>query len=260
MIEASLNPVEHSKRAQFQWLYNIFFRPRNTFAQISSQSRSMWLLPLLVISLTAMINIGVSGRIKQIAAQTGEIQLPPDFQYYTPEQQAQFMQAAAATSGPAFVYAIPSLGRLVLIWGGWLFVGGLLHLILTMLGGRGDTRTTLNIVAWAGMPFALRNLVQVIAILVSDQLIHSPGLSGFAPTEISQLNLYLKNLLALIDIYLIWHIVLLGIGTHNMVGLSARKAWGAIVIIMISLLALQALIYFGIAQLGGLKVVRPFMF
>lgn len=39
-------------------------------------------------------------------------------------------------------------------------MGGLLHLVLTMLGGRDSTGGALNIVAWAALPFALRDLVR----------------------------------------------------------------------------------------------------
>ena len=39
----------------------------------------------------------------------GEITYPPDYQYYTPEQQAQYMQAIQSTQGPVFVYVLPSI-------------------------------------------------------------------------------------------------------------------------------------------------------
>lgn len=260
MLEASLQPAPRTKSQRFSWLVGIFVRPRATINQIAAQSNGAWVLPLLVLSLLALASVASSGWLKQIAAQSGQVQLPPDFQYYPPEQQEKFMQAVAATSGPAFVYVLPALARILTIFVGWLLVGNLLHLVLTMFGGRNTTTSTLNLAAWAGLPFALRDLVRTIAMLISRQLIQSPGLSGFATAQADKLSQYLFHLLGLIDVYLIFHILLLGLGARTIAGLSARKAWGGVVVTMLILIGLQALVSFGLAQLSTIQVVRPFMF
>lgn len=260
MLDASAQPAQRPKDKRYSWLLGIFVQPRVTINKIAVQTNGVWVLPLLVLSLAALASVASSGWLKQIAAQTGQVQLPPDFQYYPPQQQEQFMQAVAATSGPAFVYVLPALARLLTVFVGWLLVGNLLHLVLTMFGGRNTATSTLNLVAWAGLPFALRDLVRTVAMLLSRQLIQAPGLSGFAPLAATKLSQYLFHLLALIDVYLILHILLLGLGARTIGGLSARKAWGGVVITMLILVSLQALVSFGLAQLSTIQVVRPFMF
>lgn len=260
MLEATMQPNQRAKNRRFGWLIGILIRPRQTIAQISAHANGVWALPLLFLCLTALAYVGASGWLKQIAAQSGQVQLPPDFQWYPPEQQEKFMQAIAATSGPAFVYVLPGLARLIMIFGGWLLVGNILHLVLTMLGGRNTTSSTLNLVAWACIPLALRDLVRTFALLISQQLIQAPGLAGFAPIEGGKLGQYLVHLLGLVDIYLIWHILLIGFGARTIGELSARKAWSGVLVTMLVLVALQALASFGLAQFGNIQVMRPFIF
>jgi hypothetical protein len=64
--------------------------------------------------------------------------------------------------------------------------------------------------------------------------------------------------LSLIDIYLIWHLALLVVGSRAVSNLTAGKAWAGILITMSILTALQALIAFGLQKAGGLTIIRPF--
>lgn len=245
-------------RFQFKWLPGVLLRPRNVLAKVAGQTGGIWQTPMLVMSLTALGRVIAEGWLRQQAALTGEIQFPPDFQYYSPEMQAQFMQAQQATQSPVFLYVFPAIMALVSIWMGWLLVSGLLHLVFTMLGGRGDTRSAFNLVAWAGLPFALRDVVRLVAMLASKQLVQTPGLAGFATPGAQGFAAFIAALLALVDIYLIWHILLLIIGVRADNGLPAGRAVGGVVFTILVVVGLQALISFGVTQLGALTVVRPF--
>ena len=244
MIDTTVQVTKPLKNNQLSWLKDIFIRPRVTINQIANQANGIWLLPLIIIGVAGLAYVLSTGRVKQLAAQSGQVQLPPDFQYYLPEQQDRLMQAMAATSGPAFVYALPALARLITIIVGWLLVGNLLHLILTMFGGRNTTTSILNLTAWSGLPFALRDLVRTIALLLSHQLIGAPGLSGFAPAGSGYFAQYMIHLLGLIDIYLILHVVFLGIGARSIGGLSVRKAWIGVLITILIAIGFQALVGF----------------
>jgi hypothetical protein len=260
MIDTTVQVPTPIKNYRLKWLKDIFIRPRITINQIANQANGIWLLPLVTICLAGIVYILTAGWFKQLAAQSGQVQLPPDFQYYLPEQQERFMQAIAATSGPAFVYVLPALARLITIIIGWLLVGNLLHLILTMFGGRSTTTSILNLTAWSGLPFALRDMVRTIALLFSHQLIRAPGISGFAPAGSGYFFQYMVHLLGLIDIYLILHVVFLGIGARTIAGLSARKAWIGVLITILIVIGFQALVGFGISQISSIQVVRPFFY
>lgn len=258
IIEA--DTIEATRRVQWGWVAKIFIRPRQTLAAVAAQSRGVWLPPMLVLTLVTLVRVLAAGWVRQAAALSGEVTLPPDFQYYSPEQQAQFIQAMQATSGPVFVYIFPALTALGGIWIGWLLVSGALHLFFTMLGGRGETSTSINLVAWASLPFALRELVRAAALLITRQTISQPGLSGFIAADAVGASAYLGAFLALVDIYLIWHIVFLCIGARQSVKLPVGKALLGVLITMLLVLGLQALLTYLLAQLGGRTIVRPFFF
>jgi hypothetical protein len=258
MAENEIESVQPYRRLRFEWLTSVILHPRRAFEQIAAQPRGVWLVPMLALTLTTLGRVLVSGSIRQQILLSSGPFLPPDFQYYSPEQQAQFMQASQATTGPVFMYIFPALAALLGIWIGWLLVSGLLHLVVTLLGGRGETVYSINLVAWAGLPFVIRDLVQVVAMLVTDQLIENTGLSGFAPADPTGGVTYLAALLSLVDIYLIWHIMLLIIGVRAGNGLSSGKAASGVLFTIGLVVALQALIDYLINRLGSLTIVRPF--
>jgi hypothetical protein len=259
MSEATLPPIQRPRRLHLNWIPAVFFKPRQIFTTIAETNRSVWLTPILVLSLTALLAAGVAGPIKQQIAVAGGLPLPQDFQYWGPEQQAQFMQAAQATQNPVFFYVFPAISALGAVWIGWLLVSGLLHLTLTTLGGRGTTTSALNLVAWSALPLALRDLVRAGSMLATKSLIETPGLAGFAP-EGAGFNLYLTNLMRLVDVYIIWHIVLLVIGVSRANGLPVRRAFGGVLFTILVALGLQALIgYFG-GLFSSISITRPFFF
>ncbi len=258
MTELSI--TNSNKRLYFNWLPDIFLRPRLAFKRIASTGTAVWFTPLLVLSCLVLANTLIAGRIKYQATMVGEITYPPDYQYYTPEQQAQYMQAIQSTQGPVFVYVLPVIASLLNVWIGWLILGGILHLVTTLFGGRGSTAMSMNIVAWASLPLGLRTLIQIIYMLATKNLIVNPGLSGFSPTGDSGLLLFVSQILKLIDIYIIWQILLLILGVRTSTALSVSKSTIGVILTILIIIAFQA----GLAYLGGLlsnlSITRPFFF
>jgi hypothetical protein len=258
MTDASPDQIERPRRLHFEWVLPVLFRPRSTLGKIAAQPGSVWLAPLLILTLTTLVSVAVAGSIKQAAVLSGGPTLPPDFQYMPPEMQEQYMQALQATSSPVFLYVFPAITSLGGVWFGWLLVTGLLHLVVTLLGGRGDTGLTLNIVAWSGLPFAVRDLVRTVFMLVTRQLLGSPGFSGFIPADVTGGLAYLGQLLGLLDIYVLWNIILLVLGVLASTKLSKVKAFGSVIFTVLLILAIQALVGYLVTSLSSLTVVRPF--
>ena len=258
MTDVVLDQAERPRRLHLEWVFPILFKPRSAFTKIVGQGASVWLTPILLLTLTALARIVVAGSIKQAAALSGGLALPPDFEFYPPAMQAQYMQAMQATSSPVFLYIFPAITALAGVWMGWLLVSGMLHLILTLLGGRGDTGLTLNVVAWAGLPFAVRDIVQTVFMMLTRQLISTPGLSGFISLESTGGLAFLAQLLRYVDLYLIWHVILLVIGVRAGTSLSMPKAVGSTLFTVLLVIALQALLGFLSLQLSSLTVIRPF--
>jgi hypothetical protein len=231
----------------------MFLRPRREFQEMASESRATWMTPMLLLSMTAILVVVVAGYLKSRAAMMGEIPLPPDWQFWTPEMQNNYMQAQQATQGPVFNYVMPMVGSLTGLWVGWLLLAGLLHFGSTLLGGRGSMQGALNIVAWASLPFAVRNILRVIFMLATGHAIVSPGLSGFLPTPG-----FLAQLMTRLDIFLVWQVILLIIGFALTDGLPRAKAVTGVLVVVLLVLFAQAGLGSLTASFGGLAVQRPF--
>jgi len=252
-------PLERPRRFHFDLLLPALFKPRDTFARLAAQNRPAWFTPLLVLTLTGLLAVLVAGPIKVTLAQTGQVELPIGFEFWTPEQQAQYFQAQQASSGPVFVYVFPAILLLLRVWFGWLVTGGVLHLILTMLGGRDTTGGALNVVAWASLPFALRDLLQAGFMLIEKQLVNS-GVEGFAPVGEGLVPAIVAELLARVTLYGLWYFLLLIIGVRVTTSLSVGKALTGVLIALAVTLLLGILPGVIIRQVGGLEVTRPFFF
>jgi hypothetical protein len=240
------------RRFDLPRVFATLLRPRQTFTATTSEPRSTWLTPMLVLSLTALLVVLVSGYLKTRAAMLGEIPLPPNWQYMTPDMQNNYMQAQQLTQGKVFMYVIPLVSAWSGLWVSWVILGGLLHLGSTLLGGRGSMQSALNIAAWASLPFAVRDILRIIYMLSMSHAITSPGLSGFATSA------FLTQMLARTDIFLLWSMVLLVIGFSIADGLPRGKALIGVVVVILILLAVQAGLGTLISGLSGTAVQRPY--
>ena len=243
-----------ARRLDFSRLFAVLRRPSVTFTEITEEARGAWLMPMLMLSLTTIVVVIVTGYLRSHAAVTGEIPLPPDWQYWSPETQNEYMQAQQAGQGTAFVYILPLVGALIAVWVGWALVAALLHLGSTLLGGRGSMQNALNVVAWASLPFALRDILRIVFMLAVGHVIVSPGLSGFVVNPG-----FLSQVLARVDLFWIWHVILLVIGLAIADGLPRNKALIGVAVILLLILSAQA----GLGSLisgigGGQSAVRSF--
>lgn len=251
------SPSPAPKRFDFKRLFSFLLQSGKQFEQIAAEETSSWQMPMLFISLALILRLVMSGYFQARAAAMGQVPLPPDWQWWTPEMQNNYMQAMAQTQGPVFVYIIPIVMGLAGLWLGWPILSGFLHLTSTLFGGRGKMGTALSLVAWASIPFALRDLLRVVFMLMAGRTIASPGLSGFI-TATEPGMVFLGQILANVDIFFLWHIFLLIIGFRLADNLSAVKAAAGVLIVMALSLLAQAGLGTLAARLGGLMVTRQF--
>lgn len=241
------------------WLLWTLVRPGRGMGEVGAEGRSVWLIPMLLLTVLTLISVIIAGPLHQEAIRSG-VTTPESFQYMTPEQQQQYLQAQEIAAGPVTTYIFPAVGKLIGLWLGWFLLGGILHLVLTMLGSRSNNTTAFNLAAWSSLPLAIRLIVQIVAMLVTHQLISSPGLSGFIAADGKGGLAFVRGLLSMVDIYLIWQIVLLWIGASTVSGLVRGKAFAGAFASVVLLLLISALPGFLGAQFQGLNVTQPFFF
>jgi hypothetical protein len=257
--ELDILDVEHPKKMHFEWLIPIFFKPRATFEKIAKQNNGVWLTPMLVLTVLLIILALVNSPIRALNAQMGAT-LPPDFEYYSIEQQQKILAAQQSMSSPVFTMVFPALGSLAGLWLGWLILSSILHFSLTLAGSSNRIKSALNIVGWAFMPFALRYLVQIFSALITKQLISSPGLSGFFATDMGNFQLFLNKVFVSVDIYYIWQVILVALGVISISSLSRGKSWAATLVSILVVLLLMALPGYLSTKIGGAGTSTPFYF
>ncbi len=260
MTDVEVLPAVRRRDFHFDLFIPLLIRPRKAMETISAQTRSIWLMPLLILSVLALAAVMVAGPLRRQALLNQPVEYPQGYEYWPQEMQQQFEQARTAAAGPMITHGFPALAALTGIWAGWLILGALLHLSLTLLGSRAGNVAAMNVVAWASLPFGVRYLVQIAAMLVIRQTITKPGLSGFVPADGGNLVLFLGFLLTAVDLYLIWQIVLITIGARIMSGLKIGKVLVGVLVAALVVLLLRAVPGFVGAKLGSLSIVRPFFF
>jgi hypothetical protein len=251
-------PAMRWKRAG--WLPGVLLRPARTMRAIAAEDRSVWQIPMILLTLLTLALVIVASPLRQQAAQAMPAEPPPGFEYMSPEQQQQYMAAQASASGSTQTLVFPAVGGVLGLWLGFLVFGGLMHLILTMLGSRGTSASAFNLVGWAALPLSIRAVVQLVYMLTAHRLIAAPGLAGFIAADATGAAAFGRVMLAMVDIYLLWQMVLLWVGAWASGGLSKRKAASGVIIAMLIYLALSALPAFLMAQISGLSTQRPFFF
>jgi hypothetical protein len=251
---------EVSRALHFEWLLPVLIKPRKTLVQILQKQNAVWLAPMLVLTVLVLVAVLIAAPIRQAQAQGQSGAVPPNFQYMTTEEQAQFQQGMQVSSGPVFTSVLPAISALCGVWIPWVLLGSLLHLSLTLAGSRANSTATFNLAAWAAVPTGLRAIVQAVFMLSTHQLIASPGLSGFIAPNSGRLMLILSSVLARVDIYFLWMVVLILIGVVPMTGIPRLKARLISVFIMLLLLGLEALPSFVMGLLGNLGSIQPMFF
>lgn len=243
-----------ASRFNFARIVEVLLQPRRTFALIAEEVKADWLTPMLTLSISTGLSVIVSGYLTAKAASMGEVQLPADWQYWSPEMQNNYMQAQQSMQGPVFSYIIPLVIALLGVWVSWLIFAGLLHLGSTLLGGRGSMQGALTIVGWASLPFVVRDALRILFMLIAGHSIVSPGLAGFAGSTV-----FVAQLLAHVDVFFVWSCILLVMGFIVTDSLPKTRAIVDVVIVTVLLLLVQAGIGTLVSNLGGLAVQRPFL-
>lgn len=236
MTETALPPLEQPRRFHFDWLLPAFIRPRAIFAKIGEYAGGAWLTPLLLLTLLELVKAYFGGNARAQFALSQPVPQPdPGFGGFP---QPGIEPVAPATPDMMITHIFPGALGVMGVWIAWLLVAAVLHLALTLLGGRSAMRNTMNVVAWAMVPFLVRGVANIIGYaMFPNEIINGLGLSGFAGEE----NLFFKALLEYVDIYLVWHVILLVIGSRFASGLGWGKAFGGVSVAVVIVLLLQAL-------------------
>lgn len=249
------NPISNMPWGQ---LRSIWLHPKRTLESLFERAGGTWRLPLLVLSILAAAHVITAAPLLRAQVLSNPPPLPQDFQYYPPAMQEQYMRAVEVTSGTAFIYIFPLAQSVLRIWLGWLLVGSLLYAIMTLFGARSDFASMLALSAWAGLPYLLKDAVQIGYMLLSRHLISEPGLSAFGSESGTSLAQFWMKALETLDLYLLWQLVLIGIGLSLLAPNRRSLRWLALLLVLVIVVTFQALPGFLGLRLSSMTVIRPY--
>jgi hypothetical protein len=236
-------------RALFGWID----QPKKTLRYVIKESSwLLWLAPVLIILVASIIVTVVSAPLaSEMSRQAAEEQLQAQMAS-VPEEQAEQVRSTMDTfTSPLFVAAMGIAFTILGLILTWLFRGALLFFIGYLLGTDSKYIQMVTLVLYAWLPFAFRDLVQAVYVLLNGQLPLHKGLS-FLVASVDQAqnggNL-LYGLLGQIDVFLVWHLLLVGIGiavstrsTTTKTALATLSYWIVTALIGLSPSLLQMLV------------------
>jgi hypothetical protein len=241
-----------TKMSSWRALTSIVAEPRSTLRAIGQQPRHRWLLPfILMLAGIACLSLVTMTFTPQAAAGRGYMQGPPGAaapgqeQATRPSGQMEGRPPSTIFTDPVLRQVIPATARLLGGLLGWVLFAGVLYVTGLVVGGGATYGQVFAVVSWSWIPYILRDFFQAGYIFATGRLIRLPGLAFLAATGDAADLLYLA--LAQVDIFLLWHLLLIGLG----VAVLNRFGWGKTLFVVLVYL----LIVVGLALVPAL--IRP---
>ena len=206
--------VNAERRSSMALLPGIVDRPRQTFTALLAAPRWRWVLPLVLCILAlALVSAATadfaSEQARQQQAQaTSQMQAQLDSM---PEaQREQTQRLLDRTTSPVFVGGISFITRGLGLPIAWLIGTAILYFGLAIGGTELKFSALFSAFSWTWLPFALRDFLQAVWTLATDQPLRNPGLSYFVATGdlLADSRNPVYALTSLLDLFFVWHIVL----------------------------------------------------
>lgn len=214
------NSEERMNAAQL--LVSMVDRPATTLSYVGQKPGWAWITPaLLALVALVVFNIASAPLTSQLALRQAQQQLAS-----LPPQQAE--QAAAQMekfTSPPVMAAFSTIGGLVALAVIWLISAGILYFLGLVVGGEANFAQSFAILAWSWLPYSLRNLVLAAYVAYSGKMVNQ-GLSFLVATgdQIKDAANWLYVLLSQVDLFYLWHLILVIVGLATVGRLSRAKA------------------------------------
>lgn len=248
-----MNAIDVSRQPSWALLPGIIDRPVQTLTQVIAQPRWRWVLPaVLTLAGLAIFLVVARDQLVQQALDQQALamqSLGPQLGDMSPAQQEQVKQQIERFSGPVFVLGSRIAGEALSLALGWL-IGSLILFFGELLGGKeiGYNQVFAGF-SWTWLPFALRYLVETGWVVLTSQLVANPGLSYFVASgdPMADAANPLWRLASYIDVFAIWHLVLVYCLTRAIDRKGSLVITGAYALLSLALRIIPAM---GLASLA----------
>ena len=227
--QAELNVVDRIVR--------VFYAPSETFEAVSEQrSAADWLLPTLLVAVAIFISTYLS-----IYATEAMEQIWEQIREQTPAEQPSVEGTGDAIRTSALV-AAPIMAFVT------LFIGAAIYLLVgKLLGGLLSYGQCLPIVAYTSLIAILQHIVKTPLVLATGTMDVQVGLGMFLAEEARRS--FGGHLLSLIDPFVVWMVVVAGLGLSIVGQIERNRAYAGVAAITLIFLSIGA--FFGTLGPGG---------
>jgi len=205
-----------------QLLISMIDRPATTLSYVGQKPGWAWITPaLLALVVLVVLNIASAPLISQLALRRVQQQMAG----LPPQQAEQMAGQIEMFTSPTVMAISASIGGLIALAVIWLVSAGILYFLGLVLGGEANFAQSFAILAWSWLPHSLRNLVLAAYVAYSGKMINQ-GLSFLVATgnQIKDAANWLYVLLSQVDLFYLWHLILVIIGLIAVGRLSRAKA------------------------------------
>lgn len=191
-------------------------QPKKTLRYVMEKPRwTLWLAPVLIIVLSLIVATVVSApAMSELSREQAEQQMTAQMGGLSGEQEAQVQSTLETFTSPLFLAAMGiGMGTVGLILT-WLFRGAVLFLIGYLFGTDNRYWQVVLLVVWSWLPFALRDLLQAVDVVLNGRLPINRGLSFLVASgdQVQNAGNLAYGLLAQVDPFLAWHLILVAVG------------------------------------------------
>jgi hypothetical protein len=180
-------------------------------------------LPTVLLVITMVAAVILTGPLTVVQAQRAVQQqlaeLPPETVEMARSQIERFQD-------PQVLLATAIGTGLLGLFLSWLVASAILYFSIVIAGGDAAFNSVFATLPWTWLPFALRDVVQTGWVLYRNSLVANPGLSYLVstgkPTEDAANLLY--NALGRVDLFTLWHLVLVFVVLRVLPRFSKGKA------------------------------------
>jgi hypothetical protein len=229
-----------AKKNVLALLLGVLFRPKVTFGYLKDNHKKAWWLPALLILLLTVSPLWAAARpssaVTEMTNEKMEMRdgMDPQMLEGMPPQ---FESPPPAANG----LNILKLGGAMLgTIAAWLLWGGALYLSSVFLGRSSSFGQMFRLAVWTWLPYGMRGLVQTVYILMTGEAIVNAGLSGFIiPQNAAAMiapgpgQLALASILGRVDVFMLWHVLLVSVALMAFTSLTRRKALTATLVIWV---------------------------
>lgn len=227
------------------WITGIFMDPSGTFSGIAerleqphptdpskTKDMSKWWLPV-VIMIVVSIGIALYTVPTFIAPMQADAIREAVMERGGTEAD---VQQATSVSG-AMMLPMSIVGVIVVSFVIVFIEAGILHLLMKMLGGKGKFRHARAVVAWTALITTLGSLVKLPIMIAKNNMVVETGPSLFFKNLEPSDRLF--KFLSGFDIFVIWAMVVMAVGTAIVYRVSRGKSWVAIAVLWVLMILIM---------------------